>query len=121
MANMLDSMDTAADTSPLDYSMAGAAAAASSVLVASWEYEENTIHSHYGWVPMAPEFSAQLEEAYAIDSSSVFRISNPEDHRIVWKIDLGKKTQRRLSYGIDQCERRIRRIYMSKDDVGYNA
>ena len=67
---------------------------------------------------MAPEFSAQLEEAYAIDSTSVVRILNTEDHSIVWKIDLGKKTQRRLFNSIDQCARRIRRIYSSKDDAG---
>ena len=102
MANMFDPMDTAA----------------SSVLVVSWEYEEKTIHSHYGWVPMAPEYSAQLEEAYAIDPTSVFRIPSPEDDRLVWEIDLGKKTQRRLFNNIDQCARRIRRIYSSKDDAG---
>ena len=102
MANMFDPMDTAA----------------SSVLVVSWEYEEKTIHSHYGWVPMAPEYSAQLEEAYAIDPTSVFRIPSPEDDRLVWEIDLGKKTQRRLVTGNDQCARRIRRTYWSKDAVG---
>ena len=42
---------------------------------------------------MAPEFSDQLEEAHP---TSVLRIPSPEDDRLVWKIDLGKKTQRRL-------------------------
>ena len=88
------------------------------VLVVSWEYEEKTIHSHYGWVAMAPEYSSLLEETYAITPTSVMRILNPEDKRIVWKIDLGKKTQRRLVNNIDQCERRIRHIYLSKDDDG---
>ena len=70
---------------------------------------------------MDPDFSAKLEETFAIDPNSKMMIRLTDDDSIVWKIDLGKKTQRRLSYGIDQCERRIRRIYMSKDDVGYNA
>ena len=67
---------------------------------------------------MAPDFSAQLEEAYAIDSTSVVRILNSEDPSIVWKIDLSKKTQRRLVNSIDQCALRTRRIYSGKDDVG---
>lgn len=127
MANMLYSMDSMTApstirgldlqparltrTPPIHYG-------AWSELVVSWEYEEFTIHRHYGWVPMAPEFSAQLEEAFAIDPTSVIRIKCTEEPSIVWKIDLGQKTQRRLSNGIDQCARRIRRIYLSKDDVG---
>jgi hypothetical protein len=90
-------------------------------LVTSWEYEEKTIHQHYGWVPMDTDLSDQLEEAFAIDPNSVLRIPSTDDDSIVWKIDLGQMTQRRLFNGIDQCERRIRRIYMSKDDVGRNV
>ena len=67
---------------------------------------------------MASDFSAQLDQAYANDSTSVVRILCNEDPSIVWKIDLGKKTQRRLVEGKDNCSRRIRRIYSSKDDAG---
>ena len=85
---------------------------------AVWEYEERTIHRHLGWVPMSQCLSDQLEEAYAIQPDTVIRIQNNEDPSVVWKIDLGEKTQRRLVNGQDNCSRRIRRIFLSTDTVG---
>ena len=58
---------------------------------AVWEYEERTIHRHFGWVPMSQDLSDQLEEAYAIQPGTVIRIQSNEDPSVVWKIDLGKK------------------------------
>ena len=85
---------------------------------AVWEYEEKTIHGHLGWVPMSPDLSDQLEELYAIQPCAVIRIQKSEDPSVVWKIDIGKKTQRRLVDGKDNCKRRIRRIFLSTDTVG---
>ena len=67
---------------------------------------------------MSQCLSDQLEEAYAIQPDTVIRIQNNEDPSVVWKIDLGKKTQRRLVNGQDNCSRRIRRIFLSTDTVG---
>ena len=85
---------------------------------AVWEYEEKTIHGHLGWVPMSPDFPDQLEALYAIQPGAVIRIQKSEDPSVVWKIDIGKKTQRRLVDGKDNCKRRIRRIFLSTDTVG---
>ena len=60
--------------------------------IAAWEYEERTIHGHFGWVPMAPDFSDQLEELYAIQPCDVIRIQKSEDPSVVWEIDIGKRT-----------------------------
>ena len=85
---------------------------------AVWEYEERTIRRHVGWVPMSQCLSDQLEEAYAIQQDTVIRIQDNEDPPLVWKLDLGKKTQRRLVNGQDNCSRRIRRIFLRIDTVG---
>ena len=76
---------------------------------------KKTIHGHFGWVPMPPDLSDQLEEAYTCQPTSVVRYPDHEDPDIVWKIDLGKKTQRRSLNGKDNCTRRIRRIYWEVD------
>ena len=48
----------------------------------------------------------------------MIRIPDNEDPSLVWKLDLGKKTQRRLVNGQDNCSRRVRRIFLSIDTVG---
>ena len=67
---------------------------------------------------MSQCLSDQLEEEYAIQQDTVIRIQDNEDPSVVWKLDLGKKTQRRLLDGKDNCSRRIRRIFLSIDTVG---
>ena len=67
---------------------------------------------------MSQCLSDQLEEAYALQQDTVVRIPDNEDPSLVWKLDLGKKTQRRLVNGQDNCSRRIRRIFLSIDTVG---
>ena len=78
---------------------------------------------------MAEWLSDQLEEAYAIqqdmktktrhpDRGFVIRAPDNKDPSLVWKLDIGKKTQRRLVNGQEQSSRRIRRIFLSIDTVG---
>ena len=81
----------------------------------SWEYEEKTIHGHWGWVPMAQQISDLLEDSYYKDPGAIVRLANEDDSDIVWKLDLGAMTQRRLRDGLDNCTRRIRRIFVEKD------
>ena len=78
---------------------------------------------------MAEWLSDQLEEAYAYqqdmktktrhpDRGFVIRVPDNEDPSLVWKLDIGKKTQRRLVNRQEQSSRRIRRIFLSIDTVG---
>ena len=81
-------------------------------LVPSWGYEEEN-HPWPFWLGA---------DATGFIRSARGGVHLPTDLRedpdIVWKIDLGQKTHRRLVNGNDQCTRRIRRIYWSKDAVG---
>ena len=88
---------------------------ATSNMKPSWEYQEITLHRHLGWVPMAQHMSDLLEDSYCKDPCAIVRIPNEDDAEIVWKLDLGKMTQRRLREGLDNCTRRIRRIFVEKD------
>ena len=89
-----------------------------------WEYAEKTIHGHEGWVPMKSRLSEELETAYKGNPLAVIRVPTPLDDGpnssgltyIVWKIDIGNMSQRRLVNGKDKCGRKIRRIFALGSD-----
>ena len=87
-------------------------------LVPAWEFEERTKTGWVGWVAMDAALTSQLEAAYLDNPHAILRVERGKNPSIVWKIDLGKKTQRRLVEGVDDCSRRVRRIYLTIDVVG---
>ena len=86
-----------------------------------WEFEEKTKTGWVGWAAMDADLSAALEAAYLNNPHAIFRVEKSKNPFIVWKFDLGKKTQRRLVEGVDDCSRRVRRIYLTIDVVGQDG
>ena len=64
---------------------------------------------------MDREISDALENAYTGNPDAIVRISSGTDDGLVWKIDLGRKKQRRLVGGVDNCTRGVRRIFLGAD------
>ena len=114
MANLFSPRAATADPAP---PMPGAATPPLPGAVV-WEFEERTKTGWVGWAAMDAALSAELEAEYLKDPHAILRIERSTTPFIVWKIDLGKKTQRRLVEGVDDCSRRVRRIYLTIDVVG---
>ena len=114
MANLFSPRAATADPAP---PMPGAATPPLPGAVV-WEFQEQTKTGRVGWAAMDAALTSQLEAAYLDNPHAILRVERGKNPSIVWKIDLGKKTQRRLVEGVDDCSRRVRRIYLTIDVVG---